>query len=131
MAGLAVGAHLPAMNIGMTVSALRSDIAEDQTRVTLPARHARVHSSQWVLRLIVVEVGLAANRLPGSERVTVLARHVEVAVRALQTGARLLLGQEQRQQDQQRSRNRFRSSRHHVVFPAPDSIRLIFTLPLA
>jgi len=44
MALRAIGAELPAMNVGMTVGALRTNILEDHAGVALSTSHVRVHT---------------------------------------------------------------------------------------
>jgi len=88
VAGFAIRAHLPAMNIRMTICALRSDIRENWLRVTLRTGHIRVHAAQRVLCLVVIEFGDRADRLPSRLRVTVLARYGQGAVRTPRTIAR-------------------------------------------
>ena len=82
---------LPPVNVGMAIGATRTDVAENQTRVTLHAAQVGVPTPQWVMRLVVVELGKAANGTPRGERMTVLARHIEVSMRATYLGARRLL----------------------------------------
>jgi len=60
---LAVTAHLPAMNVRMTASALGRDVGENQFDVTLPAIQALVHAAQRKTRAAVVEVRKSPDRL--------------------------------------------------------------------
>jgi hypothetical protein len=70
----AVGAHLAAVNIGVTVGASRADIAEDEIAMTLLTGYVGVHSTERIFSSVVIEVRQTANRPPGSIGVAVLAR---------------------------------------------------------
>lgn len=72
----ALGAHLPSMDIGVTIGALVSYIREHQVHVTLRAANVLMHSPQWIPRLIVIKLRNVANRLPARKGVAVLARDV-------------------------------------------------------
>ena len=79
---LAVGAHLPLVNVGVAVRALRSHIREHQLGVALGTGHALVHSAQRVLGRVVIEFRNSADRLPTAESVAVLAGNAKASVRA-------------------------------------------------
>ena len=68
--------QLPLMDIGMAIGAPAPDITEHQFAMTLRARDALVHAAERVAGLIVVEFRNAADGLPCSECVAVLARNV-------------------------------------------------------
>lgn len=78
---LALRAHLPAVNVGVTIGALFPDIGEHRLGVTLRARHALVHAAQRIARGVVVELWHIADGLPSGERVAVLARNGERTMR--------------------------------------------------
>lgn len=80
--GLAIRAHLSAMNVRMAIGALRSYIGKDRFGMALRAGHSCVHAAQRVFRLVVIEFGDRADRLPSSLRVAVLAGNGEGTVRA-------------------------------------------------
>jgi len=71
------------VNVRVAVLATLSDIAEHWLNVALGAGHRRVHAAQRVLRLIVIEFGNRSDRFPRTCRVAVLARDVQIAVRAM------------------------------------------------
>jgi len=83
MALLAIGSKLPTMNIRMAIGAARTHVAEDQTGVALRAAHVGVHAPQGIPGLVVVELGLGADRFPTSKRVAILAGAVQRPVRTL------------------------------------------------
>ena len=82
MALLAIGAHLPLVNVGVAICALRPDIGEDRLGMALRAADAFVHSAQRIFGCVVIEFRNGADWLPTAERVTVLARNAEASVRA-------------------------------------------------
>ena len=88
VAGFAVGAHLPAMNIRMAVRAFTPNIRKHRLGVTRRARHIGVHATQRVLRLTVIKFRDRADRLPSRLRVTVLAGNYQGTVRAPRAVAR-------------------------------------------
>lgn len=77
----AIRSKLPLVNIGVAIRALRSGIGKNRARMALHARDLLVHAQQRELRLVVIEFGLAANRLPAREGVAVVAGHVQRPVR--------------------------------------------------
>ena len=83
MAPLALRSHLAAVNVGMAVGALASDVGEHGVAVALHAGHVFVHATQGIARFVVVEFWNAPDRLPSGKRVTVLAGNAEIAVRAV------------------------------------------------
>lgn len=63
--GVAFGAELAAMDVGMAVRALAAYVREDQLCVAQAALHLLVHAPQRELGLtIVVELGNSANWSP-------------------------------------------------------------------
>lgn len=83
---LAIGSQLPAVNIGVAILTALPDVAEHRLDVALHASDRLVHATQWISRLVVIEFGNCADRLPGARGVTVLARNIQVSVRAVRTG---------------------------------------------
>ena len=79
---LAVRSKLALVNIGVTVGALGTYVGEHRLRMALRTRHALVHATEGKLRQVMVELGNATDRLPPRRGMAVLARHVQVAVRA-------------------------------------------------
>ena len=74
MAVLAGRAELAAMDVGVTVRALFSNIAENLIDMALSAGYILVQASQRELGLgIMVELGLGAYRLPAHGGVAALA----------------------------------------------------------
>ena len=61
----AIGAHFTLMNVGVTVLAILSCVGEHWLRVASRAFHLFVHSAQWVVGRVVVELENAPNRTPG------------------------------------------------------------------
>lgn len=84
----AVGSELAAMNVGVAIGAARTRVAEYQAGVALGATDILVKTAQWVPSLVVIELGLAADRLPTCKGMAVLAGAVEITVRAFHVGAR-------------------------------------------
>lgn len=68
------------MNVGVTILASLSDVAEYHLDVTLDAGHRLVHAAQRIARLIVIEFRNRANRSPPGCGVAVLTRQVEISV---------------------------------------------------
>ena len=69
------------MDVCMAIGAMRAHILEDQVGVALGARHLFVQAAQRVAGLIVVELGVGADRRPTGVRVAVLAGCGDGAVR--------------------------------------------------
>lgn len=83
---LAISPELAAMKVGVAIRTLRADVAEYGFGVAINAFHLRVHSSQRVARLVVIEFRHCADGLPARQRVAILAWHRQRTVGA----ARLL-----------------------------------------
>ena len=82
VAGVALrSAHVPAMDVGVTVAALAANIGEDGLDVTLRATDALVHAAQRISCLVVIEFRNLADRTPSAKGVAVLAGDVQVSVR--------------------------------------------------
>lgn len=82
VAALAVGTHLAAMEVSVTVGALHPDVRKHQAGMALPAAHVHVHAAQRILCFVVIEFGNGSQRTPRGVRVAVLTSQVEGAVRA-------------------------------------------------
>jgi hypothetical protein len=82
VAMVALRSHLAPMDVGMAVRAFVAHVGEHQAGVALGAAYPLMHPPQGVAGLVVVELGNAADGLPAGGGVAVLARDVEVAVRA-------------------------------------------------
>ena len=78
---LAISAHLPFVNIGVTISASRAHIREDRLGVTLATPHILVHAAQRILGFVVIEFGHSTDRLPPNRSMAVLTRNVQISVR--------------------------------------------------
>jgi hypothetical protein len=89
MALFAVGSELPPVNIGVTVLASLPNIRKNRLGVTPSASHRLVHPAKWIARLIMVELGDSAERLPGARRMAVLARNIQISVRAMRASRNL------------------------------------------
>ncbi len=61
---VARGAKLTLVNVGVAVRALGADVRKNKTGVALHAGDLLVHSAERVTRLVVVEFGDVADRLP-------------------------------------------------------------------
>jgi hypothetical protein len=85
----AAGAELAPMDIRVAVRALRTRIAEHQVGMALAAGDSFMHPAQWKLGLIVIKLGDIADRLPGCEAVTILARQIQITVGAARSGLAL------------------------------------------
>lgn len=109
MALFAVGAHLPLVNVRVTIRALGTHIGEHHLGVALGASHALMHSAQRVLGGVVVELRDGADGLPAAQRVTVLAGNAEASVGTSRIGRRLptrrLSAGEHRKYDRQMKQN--------------------------
>ena len=84
----AVGTHLAAMNVGVAIGAILSDIGEDRLDVARDALHVFVHATQGIVGLVVIEFRNGADGSPTGGGVTVLAGDRQRTVRI--TGGFLL-----------------------------------------
>ncbi len=74
---LASGTELALVNIGMASGTRRGDIREHQLGVAGHAGHFFVHAAQRIFCLVMVKLGDAADWLPSTEGVAVLARNIQ------------------------------------------------------
>ena len=63
---LAVGAHLPLVNVRVAVRALGAHVREDQLGVALRTAQALMHAAQGILRGVVIKLGNGPERLPSA-----------------------------------------------------------------
>jgi hypothetical protein len=76
MALRAVRSQLALVNVGVAILAPLPNISEYGLGVTFSARDRCVHTSEWILGLVVIEFRDGADRLPGIRCVAVLAGDV-------------------------------------------------------
>lgn len=81
VAARAIRAHLPLVDIGVTILAVLARIGEHWLAVALRALHLFVHAAKGILGLIVVELGNGANGTPARGGMTVLTRNRERSMR--------------------------------------------------
>ncbi len=91
MALFAIRAKLALVNVGVAVGTFRSRIRKYRAGMTLHARDLGVHAKQWIFCLAVIELRNTTDRLPGGERVAVVTREVQRAVRTSRPLIALLL----------------------------------------
>ena len=82
MALLAGASHLPAMKVGVTISALLADAGKNELRVALPAFHAGMHSAKRINGFRMLEVREGTNWPVAGGRMTVVAGNAYGSVRA-------------------------------------------------
>ena len=87
----AAGAELALVDVGMTIGALFSHIRKYRFNVALGTGDSLMHTAQWEMGLVVVELRQVADRLPSPESVAVLTWNIQVAVRAPSVGIGLPL----------------------------------------
>ena len=80
VAVLALGSHLPAMKVRMTVRAFGSSVGKNSGDVARITGYILVHAPQRKRGLIVIELRLRTQRRPTRGRMTVLARNRNRAV---------------------------------------------------
>jgi hypothetical protein len=85
-----VGAHLPLVNVGVTILTVLPYVSEHGLDVALRALHFFVHAAQGVLGFVVVKLRNGADGAPACRGVTVFARNGQGAMR---TSSSLPLGQ--------------------------------------
>lgn len=85
----ATGAELAPMDIRVAVRALRARVPEHQVGMALPAGDPFMHPAQGKLGLVVIKLRDIADRLPGCEAVTILARQIQITVGAARSGLAL------------------------------------------
>ncbi len=76
----AVGTKLAPMNVCVTIGAILADIGKDRLDVTLGAANLFVHPAQRIVRAVVVELKIGADRTPAAGRMAVLTRNCERSV---------------------------------------------------
>jgi hypothetical protein len=76
MALLAVGSELRAMNVGMTIGALLSNVSEYRLCVASRARYFFVHAAKRVPGAVVIKFGYGANGNPARIRMAIFAGNV-------------------------------------------------------
>jgi len=92
---LAAVPHLAAMEIGVTVGAARTNLAENETDVATAASHRLVHATQGKAGLgVVIELGGRTDWLPAGGVVAVFAGDAERTVRIGGPAARGRLGRD-------------------------------------
>lgn len=89
MALRAVRAELSAVNVGVTIGAIFSNIRENRLGMASRAGYFFVHAAKRVPRGVVVEFGNGANGNPACAGVAIFAGYVQGTVR---TPTRLPLG---------------------------------------
>ena len=77
----AARAHLPLVNIGMTVLAIFSYVRKNWFNVALRALHFLMHAAQWIFGFVVVKFRVRADGTPSGGGVAVFTRYGESAVR--------------------------------------------------
>jgi hypothetical protein len=85
----AVGSKLSAVNVGVAIGALLSNVGENRLSVASRAGYLFVHAAKGVSRAVVAKFRNGANRGPARACMAIFARNVQRAVR---TSARLPLG---------------------------------------
>jgi hypothetical protein len=81
MATLAVGSHLPAVKVRVTIRAVLPHIDEDWFYMALRAGNPLVQAAERVASGIVIEFGDRPDRAPACVRVAILTRNGQRAVR--------------------------------------------------
>lgn len=69
------------MNVGVAVSTALAHVFENQIGVALGTSHLLVHAAQRVTSVVVIELGIRADRLPASVSVAFLTRDRDRAMR--------------------------------------------------
>jgi hypothetical protein len=77
-----VRAHLPAVDVSVTILAVFSNIRKHRFNVALRALHFFVHPAKRIFRLVVIELRNWTNRAPPRGRVAILTRYGQRAMRA-------------------------------------------------
>jgi len=85
-----VGAHLPLVNVNVTILAVLPYVSKHGLDVALRALHFFVHAAQRILGFVVIELRNSANGAPTRGSVAVFARNIQGAMR---TSSGLPLGQ--------------------------------------
>jgi hypothetical protein len=82
MALRAIRAHLPLVDVGVTVLALLADVCKHRLDMALRALHLFVHAAQRILRFVVVKLGYRSDRAPSIGGVAVFTRYLQRPMRA-------------------------------------------------
>ena len=98
---LTICPELALVDVCVATGAVVADVGEYRSYVALRAADPLMHAPQGKPGLVMVELGYAADRLPAAQRVAILARDVERAVRATGVGVRLRLPPSGQDGDQQ------------------------------
>jgi len=83
---LAARAHLPAVEVCMTVGAVCPYVGEDRLGMALRAGNTLVQTAQRVLGCVVIEFRNRPNGLPPHRGMTILAGNAQAAVRTTRHG---------------------------------------------
>lgn len=112
---LAVCPHLPLVDVGVAIRALRAHVAKDRLDMALRAIHALVHAAQRIFRCVVIEFRNCSDGLPSTQGVTVLAWNAEASMRASRVRRPLHLRscQPSARQDRQNDHAMSQSCRSH------------------
>lgn len=123
VAFVAFGAHLPAMDIRVTLGTLVADIREDQLAVALRTAYGGMHAAKGIGSLVVVEVRNGADRLPAQTGVTSLAGDGQIAVGAFCSCPllRLLVPKTKRRQQ---GKNQYKNVLHFAFAPLTNLWRI-------
>ena len=78
---LAVRAHLPAVDVGVTIGAVRPRIAEHRFGMALRARNSLMQATQRIASVVVIKLRDSADRFPTHRGMAVLAGDRQIAVR--------------------------------------------------
>jgi hypothetical protein len=73
----AIGAELPAVDIGMAVCAFLAHVRKHQFDVALRARHFFMHAPKRIARRIMLKFRDTADRFPTQRGVAIFARNIE------------------------------------------------------
>lgn len=81
MALLAVGTHLPAMDVGVAIGAVCSCVRKHGLGMALGAGHSLMQATERVFSVVVIELRNCADGLPSRRGVAVLTGYIQVSVR--------------------------------------------------
>ena len=119
----AVRAHFAAVNIGVTILTVFSDVRKHRFAMALRALHLLVHAAKRVLGLIVIEFRNRANRAPPRGGVAILTRYGQRSVRAAR-GLLLRLGVRRRRRLREGENEPAENLDERVVYDHPVSSTL-------
>lgn len=80
MAEIALRSIFPPVKVSMTILTIAAHIREHRLDVALLARYPQVKTAQWIPGLVVIEIGLSANRFPCRGGMTFLTRNLHRAM---------------------------------------------------